>query len=155
MKVYHREQTDAERAASKQGRRARMKGITFERELVVKFNAELEDYHAERGLQSKGGRGKADVRLTGSVLEFHCETKNMAKPNPRKAYAQAKRDAKFSSTPIAITKASGEHMVSALVTMSLDDFIGLLRSIEKPELAGTVKIKLPPGIGYHVETEDA
>jgi len=154
MKVYKREQTDAEKALSKRGKTARMKGITYERELVKEFNERLQDFHAERGLQMKGGRGRADIRLTGALHEFHCECKNAAKPNSRKAYHQASRDSKWGSIPIAITKVSGEHMENSQVTMSLDDFIAILQALEGSQASGTVKVIASSGIRVETETRD-
>jgi hypothetical protein len=154
MPIYKRDQTEAEKKRSARGKAARWKGAQFERDLVILFNEQLKDFHAERGIQVKGGRGKADVRLTGSLHEFHCETKNQAQPNARKAYQQAVSDSKFGSIPIAITKISGEHMPSTQVTIGLDDFIAILQALEGMSVSGTVKVTASPGIRVDVETRD-
>jgi hypothetical protein len=151
MKVYKREQSDKEKARSKRGKAARRKGHDFERALVVRFNEDLKDFHAVRNTQSKGGRGKADVRLTGSLHEFHIESKSMKQPNIKAAYAQAVEDSKFGSIPTAITKTT---LGSTLVTIGLDDFIAILQALEGSQVSGVVKVIASAGIRIDAETQD-
>lgn len=151
MKVFRREQSDQEKAASKRGKSARRKGHQFERDLVIRFNEELKDFHAERGLQSKGGRGRADVRLTGALHEFHCECKNALRPNISAAFGQANSDHKFGSIPTAITKTP---QTIPLVTLCLDDFIAILQALEGLQVSGVVKVIASPGIRIQTESED-
>jgi len=151
VKVYKRDQTDAEKALSKRGKASRRKGHQFERDLVNRFNEDLKDFHAVRGLQSKGGRGAADVRLTGSLHEFHCECKKGKQPSINAAVRQAIQDHKFGSIPIAITCADREW---TLVSMQLEDFIAILQALEGSQASGTVKVIASSGIRVETETRD-
>jgi hypothetical protein len=151
MPVYKHEQSKEEKIRSKRGKSARRKGHQFERDLVIRFKRELNDFHAERGLQSKGGRGRADVRLTGALHEFHIECKKGKRPNIPQAYFQAQSGAKFGSIPTAITKADG---LETHVTLNLDDFIAILQALEGIDQSGTVILKVPKGIRYQIESED-
>jgi hypothetical protein len=139
MKVYKRDQSDKEKERSKRGKSARRSGHDFERWVVNRYKEGLKDFHAERGLQMKGGRGRADVRLTGALHEFHNECKKGIQPNIRAAYAQAVSDSKFGSIPTAITKAKGEP---ALVTRSFDDDMAILQALEGIDQSGTVILKV-------------
>jgi len=151
MKVYKRDQTDAEKALSRRGKAARRKGHDFERKIVNRFNEDLKDFHAVRNTQSKGGRGKADVRLTGAMHEFHCECKKGKKPNIRAAYMQAVADHKFGSIATAITMADLDWV---FVTISLDDFIAILQALEGSQASGTVKVIASSGIRVETEVRD-
>jgi ribosomal protein S5 len=151
MPVYKHEQSKEEKALSKMKKGARRKGADFERELVVRFNEDLKDFHAVRNLQTKGGRGKADVRLTGSIHEFHVEAKRGKRTDMPGAIRQAVSEAKFGTIPVAITK---EDQKSAYAIMELDDFIAILQALEGIETSGTVILKVPKGIRYQIESED-
>ena len=123
MKVYHHEQSAEEKAASKRGKRSRRKGHDFER-LIVRMLHD-EGIEAERGLQSKGGRGRADVTIhRDGAPVYHVECKSGARPNVLQAWRQAREDAAFGADPLAVTHWDrGE----TLVTMDWDVFVSLLQ----------------------------
>ena len=126
MKVFRTDpQSEKELALSNRGRASRVKGHSFEREVVNLLKAVLpEGYQARRGLQSKGGGGLPDVEVSneeGALIHYEC--KRGKRPNIPKAFGQAFDDHKPNTMPIAVTKADRSW---TLVTLRWQDFADML-----------------------------
>lgn len=107
------------RTASEQGRASRDKGKRFERDIANFFKTY--GITAKRTAQYCGKTGQAgDVE---GVPGIHIECKAVEKLNLEAAYAQSVRDAEAAGKgeyPVVIHKKSRK---SAMVTMTLDDWI--------------------------------
>ena len=105
MKVYKREQSDRERAASKRGRRNRDKGGRFEKVIEKDCNQVIEDFDCG-GYASKGFKSEKDViwlSHNGRTI-FNIECKHWKKVNWREAYEDALRRQRAGSMPVAVCK---------------------------------------------------
>lgn len=80
-------------------------------------------YEARRAQQFKGAAGDEDV--THNLPGLHIECKRVEKLNVRQAYKQAVSDALDFKTPIVAHKVNRGPW---LVTLSLDDFLSLLKA---------------------------
>ena len=98
---------------------SRAKGSKGERE-IAKI---LRDYgfDARRGQQYSGLNGDADVI---GIPDYHLEIKRVERLNIYEAMEQSQRDARENETPVVIHRKNRKPW---LVTMTLEDFIGLYR----------------------------
>lgn len=102
---------------------SRRKGAVAERELaheLQKFG-----FEARRGCQFCGRNGDADVV---GIPGVHIECKRVQQLNIHDAMRQSVRDARPGELPIVAHRKNYEHW---LVTMRLEDFIGLLKEMEE------------------------
>lgn len=104
------------------GKMSRDKGKRFERALAAK----LRDYGyaCHRGQQYCGANGDADV--TG-LPHLHIEAKHCEQMRLYDWMAQAKHDARDGEIPAVFHK---KNNAAILVTMELEDFIGIYREWE-------------------------
>lgn len=98
---------------------SRAKGSKGERE-IAKI---LRDYgfDARRSVQYSGANGDADVI---GIDGIHIECKRVERLNIYEAMEQSQRDARENETPVVIHRKNRKPW---LVTMTLEDFIGLYR----------------------------
>jgi hypothetical protein len=103
------------------GAGCRRKGLDFERWLVHRFAEVFGEGHVRRGMQFRSGAEAPDVEAPA----FWIEAKRGKRTNPRAALAQA-REASLGKGvwPVAVCKDDKED---AVVTISLEDFLDLLR----------------------------
>ncbi len=103
------------------GAGSRRKGHDFERAMVLRFAEVFGTDRVRRGLQYRDGDECADV--VAPALWIEC--KRGKRTNPRAALAQAKEASLGKGVwPIAVCKDDQED---AVVTISLEDFLDLLR----------------------------
>lgn len=97
---------------------SRQKGARGERELANLLKEH--GYNTRRGQQYCGANGDADVvGLPG----YHVEVKRVERLNLEAAMKQSQSDAREGETPIIVHR---KNRNGWLVTMTLDDFLGLL-----------------------------
>lgn len=114
---------DSKTDHSKQGKRSRDKGKRGEREVAKIF--QKAGFHARRSVQYNGRPGTA-ADVVG-IPGLHIEVKLVEKESIRAWYRQAQRDAHASpenEMPVIVHRKSREPW---LVTMSLDDFITIIK----------------------------
>ena len=103
---------------------SRAKGARTERELAKRLR-EFGYEDARRGVQYSGLFGDADVvGLPG----IHIESKAVERLNVWNAMAQSIRDARDGEIPVVMHK---KNRTGWLVTMSLEDWMGLYKAWEK------------------------
>jgi len=103
------------------GAGCRRKGADFERWLVHRFAEVFGESRVRRGLQFRSGSEVPDVEAPALWIE----AKRGKRTNPRAALAQAKEASLGKGVwPIAVCKDDKED---AVVTISLEDFLDLLR----------------------------
>lgn len=95
------------------------KGKRGERELAAELRAT--GIEARRGQQFSGSNGDADV--VSALPGVHWEVKRVERLNVLKAWKQAKRDC-ATATPVVAHRCNRSPW---LVTLSLDDFLWLMR----------------------------
>lgn len=101
---------------------SRRKGAEFERTLAKMLRNY--GYEGRRGQQFCGANGDADVvGLPG----IHIEAKAVERLNLYDAMAQAKADAREGELPAVFHK---KNRCKVLVTMEIDDFMGIYREWE-------------------------
>lgn len=83
------------------GKMQRTKGMVFQRAIARLCRDVLGYKDARSGHQYRGGKEEADIV---GVDPWHMELKHGCMPNARRALAQAVRDAKPGTIPIAVIK---------------------------------------------------
>lgn len=111
---------------TKRGRGARIKGANFEREMAKKLSEAL-GVEFKRGVgQTRGGGAEISDVVSEDLKWIHFELKNQQRCNIKAALRQAIEDvSKSEKIPVAITK---DDRSDILVTLLLDDFLGILRA---------------------------
>lgn len=100
---------------------SRNKGKAFERKIARQFRDAMPGAHVSRGLQGRGGGEVPDVDCP--VFWVECKHGAPAVASPRKALAQAIRDAAEDRIPIAVTMVNRQQPI---VSMRLEDFLGFV-----------------------------
>lgn len=103
---------------------SRNKGARGERELASKLKEY--GYDCRRGQQFCGANGDADVVGLPSI---HIECKRVEKLNLYDAMAQSKHDAKPDEIPAVFHR---KDRCEWLVTLTLEDFMKIYKSVETP-----------------------
>lgn len=98
---------------------SRAKGAQGERELARKLREY--GYEARRGQQFSGANGDPDVVGLDGI---HIECKRVERLNLEDWMAQSRRDARDGEIPVVMHR---KNHCEWLVTMTLDDWIGLYR----------------------------
>jgi len=131
MTVYHREQTDKERALSKRGKRSKAKGKRGEKWLADFLREQFGDLLGpgklevtQRNQGKWSGRYRPEVAINpwGNYHDhlIHFECKRDEKRSILAAYKQAERDCAPGAIPIAVCKRSREPAIAVFSNRTVD-----------------------------------
>ena len=125
MKVYHRDQTDAEKARSKRGKKSGRKGKRFEQDVAKRLREVLpKAYTVYRRPQNETMHRVPDVSVSmNGRQEIGVECKHRDKVNLLSALDQAIIDTDNRGLPVAVCK---ETRQAAVVVMLFDDWLQLI-----------------------------
>lgn len=141
MKTIKREQTDKEKAASKKGKAARVKGKRGEKEWADWLKVQLDRLSSIEVLQRNqfkwSGKHRPEVAIcvkgnyADCIVHFECKWQETL--SIHKAVEQAVADAASGAIPVVAHKRSRQDV---LVTMRADDWIQIMTSYLEKEWGG-------------------
>lgn len=107
------------------GKAPRVKGHAFERWVAKRLREAMPGCDAKRGIQTRYGGGEA-ADVISPKLPYHIECKRGKVTLPRRALAQAIRDAKPGRIPIAVCK---DDLKDPYVILGFEDFLEIATEI--------------------------
>ena len=125
MKVYHHEQSDAEKARSKKGKKSGVKGKKWEQQVARDLRKILPPhYTVYRRAQNERHHKKNDVEVRNNgVREIGIECKHRDKVNWAESLDQDLVDCSPGALPVAVCKDTG---CQAVAIMFYDDWLQLI-----------------------------